>query len=344
MATSASTPPRTCCPGRRKAATGWASRVPVAVAAVAALGAITVSGALLGRASARETATQRDSAPGPQHGVASVQSVLPDGVPSVRSLGFDAAAAYALVRRQVAYGTRPAGSPQLRRLALVLRGQLPGGRFEPIPGWAYLRNIVATVPGRRPAIVVAAHYDTIAAPGFLGANNGAAGTAIVVELARALARIHRAASAPQIRFVLFDGEEPPVGYPEAYRDFYHAGLRGSRADASAHAHTTRAMILLDYVGNRNVVLPRERSSTPGLWERLRSAAATVGASPIFPPTIGPEIIDDHWPYLHAGVPAVDLIDWNYPGHNPRLDTLSAISPRALRAVGTTLLVALKQWR
>jgi hypothetical protein len=104
------------------------------------------------------------------------------------------------------------------------------------------------------------------------------------------------------------------------------------------------MILLDYVGNRKLVLARELSSTPSLWERVRSAAAGVGGGAIFPPTLGPEIIDDHWPYLRAGVPAVDLIDWNYPGHDPHVDTLSAISQRALRAVGTTLLVMLERWR
>lgn len=310
--------------------------------APATLVGVAICATLLGCATSRETAAQRDSAPALLAGVAGEASVLPDGVPNVPSLGFDDAAAYALVRGQVAYGTRPAGSPQLRSLALVLRKLLPGGRFEPVPGWPRLRNIVATLPGRAPAIVVGAHYDTIAAPGFLGANNGAAGTAIVVELARALEHIRRPSTAPQIRFVLFDGEEPPVGYPASYSDFYHAGLRGSRADASAHAHTTRAMILLDYVGNRNLVLRRERSSTPALWERLRTAAASVGAGSIFPPTLGPDIIDDHWPYLRAGVPAVDLIDWDYPGHNPHVDTLSAISQRALRAVGATLLLTLER--
>jgi hypothetical protein len=310
--------------------------------ALAVLAGVAISGTLPGGATSRETAIQRDSA-SPAAAVPASLSLLPDGVPSVPSLGFDDAAAYALVRRQVGYGNRPAGSPQLRRLAVVLRKLLPGGRFEAIPGWPRLRNIVATLPGRAPAIVVGAHYDTIAAAGFLGANNGAAGTAIVVELARALKRIRRPSTAPEVRFVLFDGEEPPVGYPAAYGDFYHVGLRGSRADATAHAHSTRAMILLDYIGNRNLVLRRELSSTPALWGRVRSAAASVGAGSIFPPTLGPDIIDDHTPYLRAGVPAVDLIDWDYPGHNPHLDTLSAISQRALRAVGATLLVTLERW-
>src|SRR3954453_6127107 len=62
---------------------------------------------------------------------------------------FDAPAAFALIRRQVAVGPRPAGSPQLRRLAVRLRGLLPHGRFERIPGEPRLRNVVGTVPGAK---------------------------------------------------------------------------------------------------------------------------------------------------------------------------------------------------
>jgi hypothetical protein len=265
-------------------------------------------------------------------------------VPAVRAHGFDAHQAYLLTRREVAVGTRPAGSPQLRALAVKLRGLLPGGRFESIPGSPRLRNIVATLPGARGAIVVGAHYDTISAPGFVGANNGAAGSAIVVELARALAHTKRPPDAPAIRFVLYDGEEPPAGYPESSGNFYSVGLRGSRADAAAHARDTRAMILLDYVGNHNLLLWREASSTPALWERIRAAAARIGAARVFPPRVETRVTDDHTPYLRAGIAAVDMIDWAYPGHDPHADTIAAISPRALAAVGETLLELLRSWR
>ncbi len=268
----------------------------------------------------------------------------PDRVPAVRAQGFDAQSAYLLVRQQVAVGTRPAGSAQLRNLAVKLRALLPDGHFESIPGSPGLRNIVATLPGARGTIVVGAHYDTISAPGFVGANNGAAGTAVVVELARALARAKRPSGAPAIRFVLYDGEEPPVGYPESYGNFYSVGLRGSRADAHAIARDTRAMILLDFVGNRNLSLPREASSTRQLWDRVRAAAARVGAARVFPPGLGTKITDDHTPYLRAGFPAVDMIDPAYPGHSAHADTIGAISPKALAAVGETLLALLRSWR
>jgi glutaminyl-peptide cyclotransferase len=258
---------------------------------------------------------------------------------------FDAQRAWRTVERQLTYGQRPAGSPQLRRLARALRPQLPNGRFEPLPGQPGLRNVVGTLPGRRPGIVIGAHYDTLVKPrGFVGANNGAAGSAVVIEAARALARVRRPPEAPEVRFVLFDGEEPAAGLPEESTDFYHAGLRGSRAYTKLNRGRTAAMILLDYVGGRGLRLPREGSSTPALWAKLRAAARTVGAIRFFPGGTGTTIVDDHTPFLRAGVPAVDLIDWSYPGHDLS-DQLDRLSQGSLDAVGETvvqLVSALRQ--
>jgi glutaminyl-peptide cyclotransferase len=260
-----------------------------------------------------------------------------DGGERLRAVDrFDSDRAWRLVRQQVAYRQRPAGSPQLRRLAVRLRPLLPGGRFEPLPGEPGLRNVVGTLPGRRPGIVVGAHYDTLVEPkGFVGANNGAAGTAVVIEAARALAAAKPRSGAREVRFVLFDGEEPAAGLPEESADFYHSGLRGSRAYVAQHAGRTAAMVLLDYVGNKRLQLPREGSSTISLWARLRAAARAVGAQRVFPPEVGQTIIDDHTPFLRAGVPAVDLIDWTYPGHDLR-DSLGRLSRTSLDAVGETV--------
>jgi glutaminyl-peptide cyclotransferase len=249
---------------------------------------------------------------------------------------FDSDRAWRLVRQQVAVGQRPAGSPQLRRLAADLRPLLPDGRFEPVPGEPGLRNIVGTLPGRRPGIVVGAHYDTLVKPkGFVGANNGAAGTAVVIEAARAVAEAEQREGAREVRFVLFDGEEPAVGLPEESADFYHTGLRGSRAYVKAHPDRTAAMVLLDYVGNKGLRLPREGSSNLALWARLRAAARSVGAGSVFPPESADPIVDDHTPFLTEGVPAVDLIDWTYPGHDLR-DGLDKLSRKSLDAVGETV--------
>jgi Zn-dependent M28 family amino/carboxypeptidase len=213
---------------------------------------------------------------------------------------------------------------------------LPDGRFEPVPGEPGLRNIVGTLPGRRPGIVVGAHYDTLVKPkGFVGANNGAAGTAVVVEAARAIAEGERKAGAREVRFVLFDGEEPAAGLPEESADFYHSGLRGSRAYVAKHPGQTGEMVLLDYVGNKDLRLPREGSSHLELWSRLRDSARRVGAGRHFPPYSGETIVDDHTPFLRAGVPAIDLIDWRYPGHDLG-DRLDKLSPASLDAVGETV--------
>jgi hypothetical protein len=250
---------------------------------------------------------------------------------------FDDGKAWELVKLQVAAGQRPAGSPQLRALALKLRARMHGGRFEAIPGQPGLRNIVARLPGRRPGIVVGAHYDTLVTPkGFVGANNGAAGSAIVVQLSRELARMKRPKGAREVTFVLFDGEEPPSGLPEENPDFANSGLRGSRAYVAAHPGRTAQMILLDYVGNRGLRLPREGSSDRRLWRELRAAAKRVGAGAVFPDSVQTPIIDDHTPFLEARVPAVDLIDWSYPGHS-LADGIDKLSRNAIDAVGETVL-------
>lgn len=245
---------------------------------------------------------------------------------------------------QVDYGQRPAGSPQLRRLAEKLRPMLPKGRFQPITGEPGLRNIVGSLPGRKPAIVLGAHYDTLVKPkGFVGANNGASGTAIVIEVARTLRRMKRPADAPAIRFVLFDGEEPAEGLPEEQADFYKTGLRGSRFYAKRFASSTRAMVLLDYVANKGLQLPHEGSSTPELWAKVRSAAKRMGVLRVFPDRTDVTITDDHTPFLREGVPAVDFIDWSYDGHSLS-DGMDKISVAATDAVGETVVELLRTLR
>ena len=256
---------------------------------------------------------------------------------------FDGDAAWRLTKLQVRVGQRPAGSPQLRRLAVRLKRALPGGRFEAIPGEPKLRNVVATLPGTKPAVVIGAHYDTLVKPkGFVGANNGASGTAVVVQAARALAR-SRPNGGPELRFVLFDGEEPAAGLPEEQPDFYSVGLRGSRAYVAEHGDDVGAMVLLDYVAGKGLQLPREGTSDEALWGRLRAASRAVGAQRYFPDATGVSITDDHTPFLRAGIPAIDLIDWDYPGHSLR-DGLDRLSKPAMDAVGETVVQLARTYR
>ena len=248
---------------------------------------------------------------------------------------FDERRAYAWLRRQVALGPRPAGSPASKRLAAQLRAALPRGTFQPVPGG--LRNVVGVVRGRQPGrtVVVGAHYDTKDLPGFVGANDGASGTAIVMELARV---IRSEAVRPTIVFILFDGEESPHGVPD--EQFARYGLRGSRVAARVYRHA-EAMILLDLVGDRSLRIPRENNSNRMLWTRLRSAARSAGVAAVFPDATFSPVIDDHVPFINAGVPAIDLIDFDFPCFHRPCDNLSAVSQHSLDAIGEAVLAMLR---
>jgi peptidase M28-like protein len=242
---------------------------------------------------------------------------------------FDAAAAWRLLREQVALGPRPAGSPASRRLAERLRDELPDGRFQAVPGG--LRNVIGVVPGRtRATVVVGAHYDTKDQRGFVGANDGASGTAVAVQLART---IKPGTLRPRVVFVLFDGEESPPGVPES--EFAERGLRGSKVAARGLGHA-EAMILLDFVGDRRLRIPYESNSDPDLWARLRSAARRVGTAAAFPSGVQGSVLDDHAPFIQQGVPSIDLIDFDFACFHRTCDDLSAVSRRSLDVTGETV--------
>jgi hypothetical protein len=240
---------------------------------------------------------------------------------------FDGAAAMRWVRRQVEYGPRPAGSPASRRLAKRLRDALPNGRYQEVPGG--LRNVLGTVPGRDPKrlVVVGAHYDTKDIPGFVGAVDGASGTAVVTQLART---VRPRSTRPTIVFVLFDGEEAPAGTPDA--EFERHGLRGSKVAARA-LRRAESMVLLDFVGEKDLQLPREANSDRALWRKLRAAAATAGVIDRFPNRTTPPVSDDHVPFLRRGIPSIDLIDFEFDCWHQTCDDMSQIGEDSLDATG-----------
>jgi hypothetical protein len=245
---------------------------------------------------------------------------------------FDGAAAFRLLRRQVELGPRPAGSAESRRLARLLKRIVPRGEYQDVPGG--LRNVIGTVRGREPGyVVVGAHYDTKDVPGFVGANDGASGTAVAAQLARTIRRPRHT-----VKFVFFDGEESPRGTPDS--DFEEKGLRGSKV-AAPTLKDARAMVLLDFVGDRQLAIRREDNSSPGLWRKLRSAAHRVGALAVFPRGSQGPISDDHVPFADEGVPSIDLIDFDFPCWHRRCDDMSAVSQRSVNAVGETIYELLK---
>jgi hypothetical protein len=249
---------------------------------------------------------------------------------------FDGAAAWTFLKRQVALGPRPAGSRASRRLAAILRTSIPRGRYQRVPGG--LRNVVGTVPGRNPrrVVVIGAHYDTKDLPRFVGANDGASGTAVVRELARS---IKPRQMRPTLVFVFFDGEEAPKGTPDS--EFERHGLRGSKIAAKAF-RSAEAAIVLDFVGDRDLAIPREKLSNRSLWAELRSAARRAGHARVFPAGEQGAVIDDHVPFLRVGVSAIDLIDFDFACWHRPCDDLTAVSMRSLDAVGETMVELLRR--
>ena len=141
--------------------------------------------------------------------------------------------------------------------------------------------------------------------------------------------------------MLFDGEEAT----NDKADFLLSGLRGSKAYARRHRGELRALVLLDFVADKDLRLPREAGSDPALWARLRAAARRVGAQAAFPAddALG-EILDDHTPFARDGVPAIDLIDFDFPCWHKRCDDMSAVSARSLDLSGEAVLELLRTWR
>jgi Zn-dependent M28 family amino/carboxypeptidase len=198
-----------------------------------------------------------------------------------------------------------------------------------------LRNVIGRVPGRDPGrlVILGAHYDTKDLPGFVGANDGGSGVAVLLELART---IKPGSLRPTVVFLFFDGEEAPGN-----TDFERNGMRGSRAAVRLFSRPW-PVVVLDMVGDRSLSIPREPNSDAQLWAEIRRAAIHVGAGRAFPATAGPQVLDDHIPFKEAGFPALDLIDFSFACFHRRCDDMRAVSARSLDLVGETMLEFLRR--
>ena len=102
------------------------------------------------------------------------------------------------------------------------------------------------------------------------------------------------------------------------------------------------MILLDFVGERGLRIPREELSDAALWRKLRAAARGVGVASVFPKEEQGAILDDHLPFIAEKIPSIDLIDFDFPCFHRSCDDLSVISARSLDAVGETVIALLRR--
>lgn len=268
---------------------------------------------------------------------------------------FSGEAALAEVRQLVERGPRVATTAGAGRAAdyLADRFRQLGLEVEvdefqdAVPaGTGVFRNVIARIPGASDRMVVlGSHFDTKAgiSDAFVGANDSGSSTGALLELARVM----RAATAdlrPDVEFIFvaFDGEEAAVRYGP--RDGFHGSRRFvERLEASGRLAAVQAMILLDMIGDRDLTVTIPRNCTPELVEMALNAARDEGARSAFslyPRAIG----DDHVPFLDAGVPAVNLIDFEFgsgPGRNDywhtEHDTLDKISADSLQVVGRVTL-------
>ncbi|MBM3777650.1 MAG: M28 family peptidase [Acidimicrobiia bacterium] len=272
----------------------------------------------------------------------------PAGV-DAREAAFDASRAWEHLRRLVGFGPRPAGSAALAATRRYIVGQLEAAgvavREEafvadtPI-GPLSMANVIGTIPGRRPDVVaLASHYDTKRYQEFrfVGANDGGSSTAVLLELARLLVSRNNPLT---IEVVFFDGEEAVRPQWEGLDNTYGSRHNVAMRRKAGTLGRLKALILLDMVGDRHLNFRRESGSTRWLTDALWDAAKRLKYEAHF---LDEEFAvggDDHVPFLEAGIPAVDLIDFDYPPWHTPADTIDAVSARSLQVTGDVVLEAL----
>ena len=198
-----------------------------------------------------------------------------------------------------------------------------------------VRNIIGR-KGQGPAVLIGAHYDTrpVAdknSPGaqnqpIIGANDGASGVAVLLELARVL-DVER--TGRQVWLAFFDGEDRGElnGWPFAVGADHMATHLGVKPEA---------MILLDMVGDKEQDFYWEGYSDKGLMAQLWNVAAGLGYGGEFIRDYKWSMDDDHIPFIKAGIPSVDIIDFDYPYWHTTQDTCDKLSAESLGRVGHVL--------
>jgi glutaminyl-peptide cyclotransferase len=196
-----------------------------------------------------------------------------------------------------------------------------------------LCNVIAS-KGSGPLVIVGAHYDSRATADrdqrrdtpVPGANDGASGAAVLLELARSLdAKVLQ----NEVWLAFFDAEDQGQidGWPWSVGAEYLAGGLDIPPEF---------VIIVDMVGDADQQLYWERSSTPALSEQVWTIAAELGYEAYFQPTYKHHILDDHAPFLQRGIPALDIIDFDYPYWHTLEDTTDKVSESSLEHVGRVL--------
>jgi hypothetical protein len=263
---------------------------------------------------------------------------------------FDAQRAFAILEKQCKFGPRPLGSPAHRQTRDYLFTELQKyannvalqpHQYKANGATLQLNNILAEFGASSgETLLLAAHWDTRPFADrdpkpenqdkpILGANDGASGVAVLLEIARVL---KQRPPPRRIIIVLFDGEDYGRSVENMFigSRFFAQNLGKWKPDYG---------ILLDMVGDKDLSIPIERYSweanrefTELIWNR----AASIGLDP-FQQRLGAAILDDHVPLIKVGIPMVNIIDFTYPYWHTVKDTVDKCSPKSLEVVATLVI-------
>ncbi len=251
------------------------------------------------------------------------------------------------VRKQVAFGPRYPGSAAAKQARAYFRKQLVGAEIEAQEftavtpaGLVRMANLFAVYPGATDEILIlASHYDTkhLAIGDWDSANDGPSSSGLLLELARAIAARHNLFTT---YIVFFDGEECYVKWGP--RDgTYGSRYFAAQLEKQGLLELVKAMILTDLVGDKTLNIGRDIKSSPELLKLAEESAAALGYGGYFFKYDCRGLEDDHTPFLERGVPAIDLIDFDYGPNNSywhtKKDTVDKLSAGSLQVVGDVVM-------
>lgn len=258
---------------------------------------------------------------------------------------FSGASAFNFTRQVVAFGVRPSGSEANRKLQAYIVAEIKKDGCEVSEdafiantpkGEIPMKNIICKFPGKSgKAIVVTGHYDTKLFPGrhFVGANDGGSSTGLLLEMARVVA--HEART-DDIYLVWFDGEEAVREQWEGEDNLYGSRHLAAKWRKDGTLARIKALINVDMIGDKNLDIKMETNSNPALNKLVWDTAKALGYGAYF---LDEQLAtdDDHMPFVKLGVPAIDLIDFDYPPWHTDSDTMDKLSAQSLEIVGTVVL-------
>jgi Zn-dependent M28 family amino/carboxypeptidase len=264
-----------------------------------------------------------------------------------RPQAFDAERAYQHVVNLSDFGPRTPGSEAHEKAIDYFRSELQKYNWQvevqivEVNGHT-LKNVIARRSDMPPQIILGAHYDSRLMADkdpdpqkqkepVPGANDGASGTAVLLELGRVLP-----SNSVPIWLVFFDGEDQ--GHIPGWVE-WSLGARGFVTELSLKP---RAVVIVDMVGDTNLNIYKEKQSNIRLTNEIWDVAKSLGFGEYFRDETKYTITDDHVPFLQANIPAVDIIDIEYRFWHTSYDTPANVSAQSLGVVGSTLQVWIGQ--